>query len=198
MTANKKGVKLGLNLAKDMRTVVSQVLGDNGRESKGGFPPTQSRQPRFYQAPAGGIAAPANSTTPSSATCTLMKFNAAGTALETTSTTETVFSFASFSAGEIFEGKQVGGKIFANSAKLKTGGMLRGLAEFDFEDTTATVDVSITFSNIDDVTVGQVVTATNYIGYSGDQNGECYVYYHGDGTGNEDGTFDLMGARCPV
>ena len=71
-------------------------------------------------------------------------------------------------------------------------------AEFDFDDTTATVDVEVTFSRLTDVTIGQVVTATNYIGYSGDQNGECYVYYHGDGTGEEDGTFDLMGARCPA
>jgi hypothetical protein len=77
-------------------------------------------------------------------------------------------------------------------------GVVRGTAEFDFTDTTATVDVEVTFSNVDDVTVGQVVTATNWIGYSGDLGGECYVYYHGDGTGNEDGTFDLMGARCPA
>ena len=77
-------------------------------------------------------------------------------------------------------------------------GVVRGTAESDFDDTSVTVDVEVTFSNIDDVAVGQVVTATNWIGYSGDQNGECYVYYHGDGTGEEDGTFDLMGARCPV
>lgn len=104
----------------------------------------------------------------------------------------------------------IGGDIYIKATRTKTGdyiaeiggvaknGVVRGTAEFDFDDTTATVDVSVTFSNIDDVAIGQVVTATNYIGYSGDQNGECYVYYHGDGTGDEDGTFDLMGARCPV
>jgi hypothetical protein len=104
----------------------------------------------------------------------------------------------------------IGGDIYIKATRTKTGdyiaeiggvaknGVVRGTAEVDFDDTTTTVDVSVTFSNIDDVAVGQVVTATNYIGYSGDQNGECYVYYHGDGTGNEDGTFDLMGARCPV
>lgn len=104
----------------------------------------------------------------------------------------------------------IGGDIYIKATRTKTGdyiaeiggvaknGVVRGTAEFDFDDTTTTVDVSVTFSNIDDVAIGQVVTATNYIGYSGDQNGECYVYYHGDGTGDEDGTFDLMGARCPV
>jgi hypothetical protein len=104
----------------------------------------------------------------------------------------------------------IGGDAYIKATRTKTGdyiaevggvaknGVVRGTAEFDFDDTTATVDVEVTFSRLTDVTIGQVVTATNYIGYSGDQNGECYVYYHGDGTGEEDGTFDLMGARCPA
>jgi len=194
----KKGVKLSFSLAKDVREVVGRVLGDNGQATTGGSASTQPRKPRFYQAPAGGIATPISSTQPSSAVCTLMKFNAAGTTLEPTNTTETVFSFTSFSAGEIFEGKQVGGKIFANSAKLKSGGMLRGLAEVDFDDTTETVDVSITFTRVVGVAVGEIVTTVNYIGVSGDQNGECYVWYHGDREGATDGTFDLISARCPV
>lgn len=114
----KKGVKLGLNLAKDMRTVVSQVLGDNGRESKGGFPPTQLRQPRFYKAPSGGVAAPTNSTTPSSTACKLMKWNSGGTAFEETGVTETVYSFSAYAADEIFQGKTVAGRVFAD----KSGG----------------------------------------------------------------------------
>lgn len=193
----KKGVKLGVGLAKDVREVVGRVLGDNGQATTGGAAETQPRRPRFYQAP-DGIPTPFSSTQPSSAVCTLMKFNATGTTLEPTNTTETVFSFTRFSAGEIFEGKHVGGKIFANSSKLKSNGMLRGTAEVDFDDTTATVDVSITFSRLVDVAVGEIVTTVNYIGVSGDKNGECYVWYHGDREGATDGTFDLISARCPV
>lgn len=84
------------------------------------------------------------------------------------------------------------------SVEKVRNGVVRGTSEENFDDNTPSVDVTITFSNLEDISVGQTVTATNYIGYSGDIGGECYVYYHGDGTGNEDGTFDLMGARCPV
>jgi len=79
-----------------------------------------------------------------------------------------------------------------------SSGVVHGTAEFDFTTTTVSVDVEVTFSNVPHVTAGQVVTALNYIGYEGDRDGECFVYYHGDGTGNEDGTFSLMGARCPA
>ena len=140
----KKGVKLGLNLAKDMRTVVSQVLGDNGRESKGGFPPTQLRQPRFYKAPSGGVAAPANSTTPSSTACKLMKWNSGGTAFEETGVTETVYSFSAYAADEIFQGKTVAGRVFAD----KSGGeSMPEFAVVDFAYTTAG-DGLATFSNL--------------------------------------------------
>ena len=143
----KKGVKLGLNLAKDMRTVVSQVLGDNGRESKGGFPPTQLRQPRFYKAPSGGVAAPANSTTPSSTACKLMKWNSGGTAFEETGVTETVYSFSAYAADEIFQGKTVAGRVFAD----KSGGeSMPDYAVCDFEITnsdTSNPTTTLTWSN---------------------------------------------------
>jgi len=45
-----------------------------------------------------------------------MKWNAAGTALEVTNTTETVYSFSAYAADSIFQAKQVGGKIFADPA----------------------------------------------------------------------------------
>lgn len=89
------------------------------------------------------------------------------------------------------------GNLIAQNPARRNG-VVRGLAEVNFDDTDGVVDVRITFSELADIAVSDVVTATNYIGYSGDRDGECYVYYHGDGTGNEDGTFDLMGARCPV
>ena len=117
----KKGVKLSFSLAKDVREVVGRVLGDNGQATTGGSASTQPRKPRFYQAPAGGIATPLSSTQPSSAVCTLMKFNAAGTTLESTNTTETVFSFTSFSAGEIFEGKAGRRKDIREFCETKSG-----------------------------------------------------------------------------
>lgn len=45
-----------------------------------------------------------------------MKWNAAGTALEVTNTTETVYSFSAYAADSIFQAKQVGGKIFADAS----------------------------------------------------------------------------------
>ena len=113
--SDNEGVKIGLGLAKDMRTVVQQILGNNGQESNGRFPATNQRQPRFYKATS-GIAAPANATTPGSATCTLMKFNTAGTALEATNTTETVYSFSAIATDEIFAAKTTAGKIFAETS----------------------------------------------------------------------------------
>ncbi len=85
-----------------------------------------------------------------------------------------------------------------NAVPAITNGMVHGVSQEDFTDTSTQVDVQVTFSTLPDVNVGDIVTAINYIGYSGDLGGECFVYYHGDGTGNEDGTYSLMGARCPV
>jgi hypothetical protein len=76
-------------------------------------------------------------------------------------------------------------------------GMVHGLLQSDITDTTTQVDVSVTFSLLEDVSVGDIVTALNIIGYSGSLGGDAIVFYHGDGTGNEDGTYTLMGARCP-
>lgn len=84
------------------------------------------------------------------------------------------------------------------SNNQQRNGVVHGTAEFEFSADTANVDVLVTFSELPDVNAGEVVTAINYIGYEGDQDGECFVYYHGDGTGNGDGTYSLMGARCPT
>jgi hypothetical protein len=78
-----------------------------------------------------------------------------------------------------------------------TNGMVHGLLQSDITDTTTQVDVNVTFSLLEDVSVGDIVTALNIIGYSGSLGGDAIVFYHGDGTGNEDGTYTLMGARCP-
>ena len=187
------------NAARRISQAVTTVERSIGSGSKLGLDPTTNYGSYLVKTPSGGI--PARSgTTLGTASCTIQVINKTN--------------------GQISDGESVdvlnlsdtaiGGDIYIKATRTKTGdyiaeiggvaknGVVRGTAEVDFDDTTATVDVSITFSNIDDVAVGQVVTATNYIGYSGDQDGECYVYYHGDGTGNEDGTFDLMGARCPV
>lgn len=110
------GVNFSEKLARDVKTATGLVLGNRGNETVQAFGRTNVRQTRFYKAPGGGIAAPSNSTTPSSATCTLMKWNSAGTALEVTNTTETVYSFSAYAADSIFQAKQVGGKIFADPA----------------------------------------------------------------------------------
>jgi len=84
-----------------------------------------------------------------------------------------------------------------DSVPAVTNGIVHGVSLENFTDTSTQVDVQVTLSNVEHVSVGDIITSLNYIGYSGDLGGECYVYYHGDGTGNEDGTFSLMGARCP-
>jgi hypothetical protein len=86
---------------------------------------------------------------------------------------------------------------FTSATKVGQG-MVHGLLQSDITDTTTQVDVSVTFSLLEDVSVGDIVTATNVIGYSGSAGGDAIVWYHGDGTGNEDGTYTLMGARCPA
>lgn len=78
-----------------------------------------------------------------------------------------------------------------------SSGIFHGTAENIFDDTEASVNVLVTLSLLKEVTVGQTITALNYVGHSGNQGAECYVYYHGDGTGNADGTFSLLSARCP-
>lgn len=138
------GINFSEKLARDVKTATGLVLGNRGNETVQAFGRTNVRQTRFYKAPGGGIAAPSNSTTPSSATCTLMKWNAAGTALEVTNTTETVYSFSAYAADEVFQAKQVGGKIFAD----KSGGeSMPDFAVVDFAYTTAG-DGLATFSNL--------------------------------------------------
>lgn len=114
------GINFSEKLARDVKTATGLVLGNRGNETVQAFSRTNVRQTRFYKAPGGGIAAPSNSTTPSSATCTLMKWNAAGTALEVTNTTETVYSFSAYAADEVFQAKQVGGKIFADPVGVES------------------------------------------------------------------------------
>lgn len=77
-------------------------------------------------------------------------------------------------------------------------GMVHGTLAQDITDSTSEVDVNVTFSLLEDVSVDDTVTAMNVIGYAGSLGGDAIVWYHGDGTGNEDGTFTLMGARCPT
>ena len=149
--------------------------------------------------PAGGI--PARSgTTLGSASCTIQTIDKDTNQVDDGEEVDVLNLSDSAISGSIFikAMRTKAGDYIAEVGGVSKNGVVRGTAEVDFDDTTTTVDVEVTFSNIDDVTVGQVVTATNWIGISGDLGGECYVYYHGDGTGNEDGTFDLMGARCPV
>jgi hypothetical protein len=76
-------------------------------------------------------------------------------------------------------------------------GMVHGTLQSDITDENLTVDVAVIFSLLQDVQVGDIVTAQNVVGYSGSIGGDAIVWYHGDGTGNEDGTYTLMGARCP-
>jgi len=138
------GVNFSEKLARDVKTATGLVLGNRGNETVQAFGRTNVRQTRFYKAPGGGIAAPSNSTTPSSATCTLMKWNAAGTALEVTNTTETVYSFSAYAADSIFQAKQVGGKIFADASG---GESMPDWAVVDFAYTTAGSGLA-TFSNL--------------------------------------------------
>jgi hypothetical protein len=94
-------------------------------------------------------------------------------------------------------GEQLLKCTFAKGTKSGAG-MVHGVLQSDITDTSTQVDVSVTFSLLEDVSVGDTVTATNVIGYSGSAGGDAIVWYHGDGTGNEDGTYTLMGARCPA
>jgi len=141
------GINFSEKLARDVKTATGLVLGNRGNETVQVFGRTNVRQTRFYKAPGGGIAAPSNSTTPSSATCTLMKWNAAGTALEVTNTTETVYSFSAYAADEIFQGKTVAGRVFAD----KSGGeSMPDYAVCDFEITnsdTSNPTTTLTWSN---------------------------------------------------
>jgi len=89
-------------------------------------------------------------------------------------------------------------KCLFSPAVPASAGMIHGVLQSDITNTSTQVDVSVTFSLLEDVSVGDIVTATNVIGYSGSTGGDAIVWYHGDGTGNEDGTYTLMGARCPA
>jgi len=166
--------------------------------AKTGNLPTTNYGSYLVKTPSGGIPARSGDTL-GNADCTIQVIDKA-TNVVTDGETLNVLNLSS---------TVVSGNIYVKAVRTKTGdyvveisisnnGVVRGKAEVDFTSTTATVDVEVTFSNLSQVIVGQVVTATNHIGYEGDRDGECYVYYHGDGTGNEDGTFELMGARCPA
>lgn len=137
------GVNFSEKLARDVKTATGLVLGNRGNETVQAFGRTNVRQTRFYKAPGGGIAAPSNSTTPSSATCTLMKWNAAGTALEVTNTTETVYSFSAYAADSIFQAKQVGGKIFADAS-----GPSEAIAIPSIYPVTTTTDSDLEFTRL--------------------------------------------------
>ena len=147
------GINFSEKLARDVKTATGLVLGNRGNETVQAFGRTNVRQTRFYKAPGGGIAAPSNSTTPSSATCTLMKWNAAGTAIEVTNTTETVYSFSAHAADEVFQAKQVGGKIFADSAVTDLAIKMFRIIELKATEAFDTTDSSFTGIVVSDSTV---------------------------------------------
>lgn len=98
----------------------------------------------------------------------------------------------------------IGGDVLIKATRTKTGdyladitqvksGIVRGTSEIDFDDTTLLVDIEVTLSFVSGVVAGDIIQTTNWIGYTGDKDGECFAWVHEDGV-----TFDLMGARCPA
>jgi hypothetical protein len=98
----------------------------------------------------------------------------------------------------------IGGDVLIKATRTKTGdyladitqvksGIVRGTSEVDFDDATLLVDIEVTLSFVSGVVAGDIIQTTNWIGYTGDKDGECFAWVHEDGV-----TFDLMGARCPA
>lgn len=98
----------------------------------------------------------------------------------------------------------VNGDAYIKATRTKTGdylaeavevssGIVRGTSEIDFDDTTLLVDIEVTLSFVSGVVAGDIIQTTNWIGYSGDKDGEVFAWIHSDGL-----TFDLIGARCPA
>ena len=191
--------KISPNAARRISQSVTTVERMAGSRSQLSNRPVVNFGSYLVLTPAAGIPA-RNGTTLGSASCTIQTIDKDTNQVDDGEEVDVLNLSDSAISGSIFikAMRTKAGDYIAEVGGVSKNGVVRGTAEVDFDDTTTTVDVEVVFSNVADVNIGQVVTATNWIGYSGDQNGECYVYYHGDGTGEEDGTFDLMGARCPV
>lgn len=86
------------------------------------------------------------------------------------------------------------GVFFVSPSVGNGGGIVRATAEVAFTSSTSTVDCSVVLSYVDGVANGESITANNYLQMSGDLGGPVYVYYHAD----DDGTFDLINAKCPA
>ena len=71
------------------------------------------------------------------------------------------------------------------------GGMVRGKAVASYLTTDPSVIAEITYSEVDDVAVGDLVSANNIIGLDGDVDSSLYVWCHGNDV------FDLIAGKCP-
>jgi len=187
------GVTLSESTALKFEKASNQVLNDRGVETKQLDEEPRRRSGRFYRTPANGVSAPSSATEPSSASCIKMIFNGSGTELEATTSEETIYFRRAMPGSRIVEVMTIAGKQFA-IAPAVANGIIRGLAQTSFLTTAATVDVQISFSNVANVNVGDIVTAVNFLNRSGDDNAPCYVYAHGD----ESETFDLLDVECPA
>jgi hypothetical protein len=117
------GVKIERSLAQRMKRATELVEADRGLQGSVANDKGRLRGARYYQAPS-GIAVPSSTTSPASATCTLMKFN--GTSLSTTNTTETVYSLVPLVEDWIYECHQVNGFIFTVPVAVRLIGKSNG------------------------------------------------------------------------
>ena len=107
------GVLIGKATAQKFDNAANKILGSEMETLQSGNVVHPRRPPRFYRTPPGGIPLPASETTPASATCTKMEWNAAGTSLQDTTVTETVLFRQQFPGNAVVEVLTIAGKNLA-------------------------------------------------------------------------------------
>ena len=185
--------KISPNAARRISQSVTTVERMAGSRSQLSNRPVVNFGSYLVKTPSGGI--PARSgTTLGSASCTIQVIDKSN---------DQISDGESVDVLNVSE-SAIGGDVLIKATRTKTGdyladikqvksGIVRGTSEIDFDDTTLLVDIEVTLSFVSGVVAGDIIQTTNWIGYSGDKDGEVFAWVHEDGV-----TFDLMGARCPA